>query len=213
MALVTLYTSGGASKGEMTLDDRLFAVPVNPTLVHQAVVAQMANARAPIAHTKMRGEVAGSGKKPWKQKGTGRARHGSRRSPIWIGGGITFGPRRERNFSIKINRKARRKALAMVLSDKLNSGHVVVVEALNVDDGKTKSLVTTLAKLPSSGKKTLIVTPPDQRVVKRAARNLPGIATIPANALNVVDLLRFEYLLMTEGAVAMVTELYQPNSL
>ena len=158
MARITLYTKDGSSKGELLLDDALFGVKINPALVHEAVVMQTANARSPIAHTKTRGEVAGTGKKPWKQKGTGRARHGSRRSPIWIGGGITFGPRNDRNFSLKMNRKARRKALAMVLTDKLISERFIAVDDLGVEEGKTRQLVKTLAYLPLTGKKTLIVT-------------------------------------------------------
>lgn len=208
MARVILYSIDGSKKGELTLEDSLFAVKVNPALVHEAIVAQTASSRAPIAHTKTRGEVAGTGKKPWKQKGTGRARHGSRRSPIWSGGGITFGPRSDRNFAVKINRQARRKALAMVLSDKVANNRFIAVEHLN-GKGKTKELSQTLGRLPVAGKKILIVTTPENKLVSRAARNIPEISTIPANALNIVDLLRFEYVLITEPAVAMVTQMYK----
>ncbi|KKW33504.1 MAG: 50S ribosomal protein L4 [Candidatus Uhrbacteria bacterium GW2011_GWA2_52_8d] len=208
MARVTLYSIDGNKKGELDLEDSLFGVKVNPALVHEAIVAQTACSRAPIAHTKTRGEVAGTGKKPWKQKGTGRARHGSRRSPIWSGGGITFGPRSDRNFAVKMNRQARRKALAMVLSDKVANDRFVAVEHLN-GEGKTKELVHTLKGLPTAGKKTLIVTTPENKLVSRAARNIPEISTIPANALNIVDLLRFEYVLITQSAVAMVTQMYK----
>ncbi|KKR03772.1 MAG: 50S ribosomal protein L4 [Candidatus Uhrbacteria bacterium GW2011_GWF2_39_13] len=211
MARITLYTNDGSSKGELLLDDALFGVKINPALVHEAVVMQTANARTAIAHTKTRGEVAGTGKKPWKQKGTGRARHGSRRSPIWIGGGITFGPRNDRNFSLKMNRKARRKALAMVLTDKLTSERLVAVDDLDVEEGKTKQLVKTLAYLPLTGKKTLIVTTPEHKIISRAARNIPNVETLPANALNIVDLLRFDCLLMTESAITMITEIYKKN--
>ena len=208
MARVTLYSIDGSKKGELTLDDSLFGVKVNPALVHEAIVAQTAGSRAAIAHTKTRGEVAGTGKKPWKQKGTGRARHGSRRSPIWSGGGITFGPRSDRNFAVKMNRQARRKALAMVLSDKVANDRFVAVEHLN-GEGKTKELSQILGRLPTSGKKILIVTTPENKIVSRAARNIPEISTIPANALNIVDLLRFEYVLITEPAIAMVTQMYK----
>ena len=208
MARVTLYSIDGNKKGELDLEDSLFGVKVNPALVHEAIVAQTACSRAPIAHTKTRGEVAGTGKKPWKQKGTGRARHGSRRSPIWSGGGITFGPRSDRNFAVKMNRQARRKALAMVLSDKVANDRFVAVEHLN-GEGKTKELSQTLGRLPTAGKKILIVTTPENKLVSRAARNIPEISTIPANALNIVDLLRFEYVLITEPAVAMVTQMYK----
>jgi large subunit ribosomal protein L4 len=208
MASVTLYTIDGSKKGELNLDDRLFAVEVNPALVHEAVVAQTANARVAIAHTKTRANVAGTGKKPWKQKGTGRARHGSRRSPIWSGGGITFGPTKARNFSVKMNKKARRKALAMVLSDKVSNENLIGLDALNLSEGKTKELQSALEKLPLTGKKTLIVTVPENKMVARAAQNIENVNTVPANALNVVDLLRNQNVIMTEAAVEMVSKIY-----
>ncbi|MBI4435056.1 50S ribosomal protein L4 [Candidatus Uhrbacteria bacterium] len=208
MARVTLYSIDGSKKGDLTLEDSLFGVKVNPALVHEAIVAQTAGSREPVAHTKTRGEVAGTGKKPWKQKGTGRARHGSRRSPIWVGGGITFGPRSDRNFAVKMNKQARRKALAMVLSDKVVNDRLIAVEDLR-GEGKTKELSQTLGRLPTAGKKTLIVTTPENKLVSRAARNLPNVSSIPANTLNIVDLLRFDYVLMTEPAVALVTSIYK----
>lgn len=211
MVRVKLYTTDGKTKGELTLDESLFSVKVNAALVHEAVVAQTSNGRKAIAHTKTRGEVAGSGKKPWKQKGTGRARHGSRRSPIWIGGGITFGPRNDRSFGVKMNDKARRKALAMVLSDKVTHERLIAVDQLLLEEGKTKQLAEVLNNLPTSGKRTLIVTTPENKTVSRAARNLQEIETIPANTLNIVDLLRFDYVLITEPAVAMVTDIYKRN--
>src|SRR3989339_379080 len=165
MARVTLYSIDGSKKGELTLEDSLFGVKVNPALVHEAIVAQTAGSRTAIAHTKTRGEVAGTGKKPWKQKGTGRARHGSRRSPIWIGGGISFGPRNDRNFSLKMNKRAKRKALAMVLSDKVAQDRFVAVETLTLQNGKTKELAFLLKNLPISKKKTLIILPPEQKDV------------------------------------------------
>lgn len=208
MARVILYSIDGKQKGELTLEDSLFGVKVNPALVHEAVVAQTAASRSPIAHTKTRADVQGTTKKPWKQKGTGRARHGSRRSPIWIGGGITFGPRSDRNFEVKMNKQARRKALAMVLSDKVASEKFIAVDDLK-GEGKTKELAQALRRLPMAGKKTLIVTTPENKLVSRAARNIPEVSTLPANALNIVDLLSFEYVLMTEPAVAMVTQMYK----
>jgi len=208
MASVTLYKIDGSQQGTLELPSALFEVKVEPALVHEAVVAQNANARASIAHTKTRGEVRGGGRKPWKQKGTGRARHGSRRSPIWSGGGITFGPRSIRNFSLKMNRKARRKALAMVLTDKLASERFVAVETLSLEDSKTKTLAGILAKLPVQSKKTLIVTMPENKSVFLAAKNIPTVETIPANALNVVDLLRYEYLLVTKDAAEFIGQHY-----
>lgn len=209
MASVTLYTSQGEEKGKLELDDRLFGVAIKPELVYSAVVAQTANSRKVLAHTKTRGEVAGTGKKPWKQKGTGRARHGSRRSPIWIGGGITFGPRKDRNFSIKINKKAKQKALSMVLSDKVANDKLIAMESLDVTGGKTKELIKVLRKLPEIGRKTLIVTEPGQKQVAQAARNIPSVSTLPANSLNVMDLLMNDCVIMTKGSVDFVTRMYK----
>ncbi|MBT5808069.1 50S ribosomal protein L4 [Candidatus Uhrbacteria bacterium] len=208
MAKVTLYNQLGETTGDLKLDALLFDVKASPALVHEAVVAQTANARSAIAHTKTRGEVRGGGRKPWKQKGTGRARHGSRRSPIWIGGGITFGPRSIRNFAKKMNRKARRKALAMVLSDKVAHEKIVALEGLTFDGANTRALSAVLAKLPSSGKKTLLVTVPENKVVAKSAKNLSGVETLPANALNIVDLLRYEYVVVTKSAIDLITKLY-----
>lgn len=209
MASVELYNAQGESKGQLALSDALFAVKVNQSLVHQAMVTQAANSRVAIAHTKSRAEVAGTGKKPWKQKGTGRARHGSRRSPIWVGGGITFGPRNDRNFSMKMNKRARRTALAMVLSDKLAHGQLVAVDALTVEDGKTKSLAAALKKLPLKGRKTLLITEPSNKAVARAAKNVRGVETLPANALNIIDLLRFDQVVLTVPALDVITLLYK----
>jgi len=201
MATVKLYNQEGTSVGDIQLDAGLFEVAVNPSLVHEAVVAQSANVRVALAHTKTRGEVRGSGKKPWKQKGTGRARHGSRRSPIWSGGGITFGPRSIRNFAVKMNRKARRKALAMVLSDKVAHEKFIAVDGLTIEEGKTRQLADVLSKLPSAGKKTLVITAPENKTIAKAAQNLTGVESFPANALNVIALLRFEYVVVTKSAL------------
>ncbi len=209
MARVTLYNQDGKETGFIELDASLFDVEINPALVHEAVVAQTANARVAIAHTKERGEVAGTGKKPWKQKGTGRARHGSRRSPIWIGGGITFGPRSDRNFSLKLNKKARRKALAMVLTDKVQSGQLIAIEQLKVEDGKTKQLSALLSKLPIAGKKTLILVEPENRTVSLAAKNIPHIETLPIHALNVVALLQKPNVLISKDGIDLLVHLYK----
>lgn len=209
MASVEMYNIKGELQGQLKLDDKLFGVKIRPSLVHQAVVTQEANSRVAIAHTKTRAEVAGTGKKPWKQKGTGRARHGSRRSPIWIGGGITFGPRNDRNFSLKMNKSARRTALAMVLSDKVASGSLIVLEALAIEDGKTRSLSTVLRKLPLKAKNTLVITEPANKGVARAAKNARGVETLPANCLNVVDLLRFDQVVITLPALDVIMALYK----
>lgn len=209
MAVVSLYNLKGEKTGSLTLDASLFDVKINPALVHEVLVAQQANSREAIAHTKTRGEVAGSSKKPWKQKGTGRARHGSTKSPIWVGGGITFGPRNDRNFSLKVNKRAKRKALAMVLSEKVATDRLVAIESLDLKNGKTKELVSVLSHLPISKRKTLIVLPAAQKDVAIAAQNIRGIQTMPANTLNVVDLLKTEAILISKEALDIVTQTYK----
>lgn len=209
MAVVTLYNIKGDKVGSLTLEASLFDVKPSPALLHEAIVAQQANSREAIAHTLTRGEVTGSSKKPWKQKGTGRARHGSTKSPIWIGGGITFGPRNERNFSLKINKRAKRKALAMILSEKVATDRFIAVDTLELKDGKTKELLAILKNLPISKKKTLIILPPQQKDVAIAAQNVKGIQTMPANTLNVVDLLKTDVVLISKEAVEMVTQIYK----
>ena len=138
MLKVSVYNQKVEPVGEMKLSDKIFGVKTNAVLVHQAMVAQMGNERQVLAHTKGKGEVRGGGKKPWRQKGTGRARAGSSRSPIWRGGGVTFGPTKDRNFSKNINKKMRQKAMLMVLSDKVASGRLAVLDKLEAEEYKTK---------------------------------------------------------------------------
>ncbi len=135
---ISIYNQKAEAVGDMKLSDKVFGVKANEALVHQAMVAQMSNERQVLAHTKDRSEVRGGGKKPWRQKGTGRARAGSTRSPIWIGGGVTFGPRKDRNFSKNINKKMKQKAMFMALSDRVKSGNMAVLDKLEVGEFKTK---------------------------------------------------------------------------
>ncbi len=205
---VKIYNLTGKEVGEQTLPTTIFGVKVKPELVQQAVVAQQANSRSAIAHTKGRGEVRGGGRKPWKQKGTGRARHGSTRSPIWIGGGVTFGPTNQRNFALDINKKMKKKALAMVLSDKVAHDRIIFIDTLEIAAGKTKNLKQGLATLPSKTKKVLVVTDAAHDKVIRAARNLDRVQTIAVNSLNVVDLLRYEWLIVPQVLVDRMASLY-----
>lgn len=209
MASVKIYNLQGQETGTMDLDTTLFGVEVRSTLVHEAVVAHTSNVRAVLAHTKDRSEVAGGNKKPWKQKGTGRARHGSRQSPIWKGGGITFGPTNLRNFAVKINKKTKRLALAMVLSDKVNHDRLIVVDGFRFDDGKTKELSKSLALLPSAGKKTLVVVEMDNRGVGLAARNLKNVEVFPVNTINLLALLRLDYVVFTKVALEAAMAIYK----
>jgi len=201
MAQVDIYKMDGSMIGKQELPDTLFGVPVSADLVHEAIVTQEANARVLRATTKGRGEVRGGGRKPWKQKGTGRARHGSRRSPIWSGGGVTFGPSLLRNFTQKINKKAKRKALAMMLSDKVADGRFIAVETFEIPEAKT-SLVAAMRKaLPGSDGSALLVTVKDDTAIIRGAQNLPKTETIGATSLNVRDLAKYQYIIASKSAI------------
>ncbi|OGY94182.1 MAG: 50S ribosomal protein L4 [Candidatus Komeilibacteria bacterium RIFOXYC1_FULL_37_11] len=205
---VKLYDFQGKELGEEILDSKLFGVAVDPQIIQEIVVSQRKNAREVLAHTKGRSEVRGGGKKPWKQKGTGRARHGSIRSPLWIGGGITFGPTRERNFSVKVNKKVKKKAMAMVLSDKVANSKLVLVESYNLPEAKTKLLQTAFTKLPNKNKSTLVVTKSAEENIVRASKNLPKVHTINYGSLNLVDLMKNEYLVLNKELLKKVSEHY-----
>jgi large subunit ribosomal protein L4 len=198
MAKVKIYNAQGKSVGEKNLDDKVFGVKVNAEAVHEVVVSMRANARPTVANTKTRGEVSGGGKKPWKQKGTGRARQGSIRSPQWKGGGTIFGPRSERDYSLKVNRKAKRNVFCMVLSDKVANDKLVLIEKLETK-GKTKEVAGVLAKLPVKGKTTLVV-PKTDTLLTRGARNIPGIRTVTVNDIGLMDVMAAQYLVMTPEA-------------
>ena len=207
-----VYNQEGKEVEEMQLPAEVFGLKLNRDLVHQAVVAQMANSRQVIAHTKTRAEVRGGGKKPWRQKGTGRARHGSIRSPIWIGGGVTFGPTKERNFSKKINKKMRRKALLMVLSGKAKDNELVVLDDLKLSEPKTKlmdKVIASLVRVKKDIKKGALIAlgQKDDNVIK-AVKNIPKINTIGINSLNVVDVLSKKYLVMTKESVKATKDMF-----
>ena len=198
---------------DLSLAEAIFAVPVKTELIHQAVVAQNNNARQVLAHTKDRSEVSGGGKKPWKQKGTGRARVGSSRSPIWIGGGVTFGPRKDRNFKQKINQKMKQKAIFMALSDRLQSNSLVVIDNLKIDDYKTKKVNEIFSTLENKILKTdrrslLVINENKDEKLKYSARNLEDVKVINIDNINLVDILNHRYLLITEKAVAAFTKRY-----
>ena len=191
MAKVKVYNLAGKEIEQMELDPKIFEVAAKPSLVHQVIEVQRANARLKLAHTKTKGEVRGGGKKPWRQKGTGRARHGSIRSPLWKGGGITFGPRTEREFGKKINKKMRRKALFMTLSDKVKENNFIVVDNLALPEIKTKNFYAILKKLPMKGTfSTLVVLKNKDENINKSARNIKKVKTILADSLNVYDILK-----------------------
>jgi large subunit ribosomal protein L4 len=208
----TLYSHDGTKKGSFALPDGVFAVTWNNDLVHEVVVGMQGNARAGTAHTQTRGEVRGGGRKPWKQKGTGRARHGSTRSPIWVGGGVAHGPRNEKDYSVKINKKVRQKALAMVLSRKFTDGEVLLVESLPLTTPKAKegkAMLTALAK--GSGTDTLvtkrknaalILLPERHEATELSLRNFGNYEVMPIKDVNPVDLLTYKYVVIAEPARA-----------
>jgi len=195
-----LLNKEGEVADEIELPEKVFNVPLNKDLLWQVIVSYLANQRKNIAHTKTRAEVRGGGKKPWRQKGLGRARHGSIRSPIFIKGGITFGPRKERIFKKKINKKMKKKALLMVLSEKFKNKLLKIVDDLKIEDGKTKTMKNFLKKLGVE-KNVLIVLPEKNEKVKRASRNLPKVKTVILKDLNPLLLLQYRYLLLPKEAI------------
>lgn len=203
MAKVPLYNTEGSKSGELDLNDAIFGVTPKTTLVHQVYTAMRANARQPWAHAKDRSEVRGGGRKPWRQKGTGRARHGSRRSPIWAGGGVTFGPLKGRNFKQRINIKMNRLAVKMSLSSKISDGKLIAVESLK-SDGKTKAFSQFLSKLPGFGYTTLVIAPEKDEKLLLSARNVEKVDVVRAEDVNVVDLLHHKYVVASKDAVSVL---------
>lgn len=204
MPKVTLYNQTGSQVGEIELSDSIFGIEPNEHVLYDAVIMQQASKRQGTHATKGRSDVRGGGRKPWRQKGTGRARHGSTRSPIWVGGGVTFGPQ-PRSYAYKLPKKQRRLALKSALSSKVNAEEIRVLEELNFDAPKTKELLKVLNGL-SAGKKALVVTADYNDTVALSVRNIPGVKFITANSVNVLDLLNYDHLIITQDAVKKVEE-------
>jgi len=201
-----VYNLEGVSNSEVELNDKVFGVTVKPEVVHEVFVAISNNKRQPWAHTKDKSEVSGGGRKPWKQKGTGRARHGSNRSPIWVGGGVTFGPRNERTYKTKINKKTRRLALRMSLSDRLESNAMYVIDDFKFSEPKTKLFVDFLEKLPAKQHSFLILTAEKCDELMRMTQNLEKINVVRASDVNVYSLLNHQGLIMSKDAIAKLEE-------
>ena len=207
---VPIYNQSGKAAGKITLSKDVFGLPWNADLVHEVVRLMNANARTPIAHTKTRGEVRGGGKKPWKQKGTGRARHGSTRSPIWVGGGVAHGPRNDKNYSRKINKKVKTKALYTILSRKLKDGEILFVDTLSIAAPKTaeaKKIVSTLAGI--KGYEKLVTKPKNAAIIaldkktealSRSFRNFGNVSVEEFRNINPVSILNHTYLIVTNPA-------------
>lgn len=202
MVSVDLFEKSGKKKGELDLLEALAQMKVIPALVHQAVVREQANARRGTAATKTRGMIRGGGAKPYRQKGTGRARAGSNRSPLWVGGGTIFGPQ-PRSYSKKMNRKMRQAAIKSIVRDKADNGWLKVVEKLELKEAKTKEFVKLLGKMKIDGK-VLIVMESEDSKLKLASRNVKRVKLLPVSSLNAFDLLKYQDMLITEEALAMI---------
>ena len=204
MPTVATYNMAGKEVGKIELNDAVFAVEVNEAVMHQAVVRQLSNERLGTHATKTRGMVRGGGRKPWKQKGTGRARSGSTRSPLWIGGGTVFGPS-PRSYYKAMPRKARRLAVKSALSEKVNNNDLIVMEELTLAAPKTKEVLNILNNFEVGDAKVLFITEGDVNVEK-SARNIQGVKALASTGLNIFDLLHHDKLFITTGAVAQIEE-------
>ncbi len=212
----SIYNQSGKKTGSIQLPEKVFGARLNKDLVHEVIVSMRSNARRPIAHTKDRSDVRGGGKKPWQQKGLGRARHGSRRSPIWRGGGITFGPTKEKNFNKKINKKAKVAALFMLLSRKLHDGHMLFVDHLHIENGKTKDAKIVLHNLSAvSGfdrlvtKKrnaALLYTTEKDALTRRSFNNFGNMLFKSIAEMNPLDLVNYKYVIIVnpEKSIALL---------
>lgn len=212
--LVNTYNQNGEKIGQTRLPSEIFDVPINPDLIYQVAVSQMANRRKTIAHTKDRSEVSGGGKKPWRQKGTGRARHGSIRSPIWRHGGVAFGPRKEKIYKKEIPKKMKRKALFMILSAKAKENLLILLDSLKIEKPKTKMMAEILGNLRENIENfkkgsLLLALPQKEETIFRAGRNIPDVGIIEARNLNVLDLLSFRYLLFPKETIRTIAETFK----
>lgn len=207
MMKTIVYNFEGKKVKDIELSESVFNVPLNTELLHEVYVSMDANQRVAIAHTKGRGEVAGSGRKPWKQKGTGKARVGSVRSPIWRGGGIVFGPTKDRNFKKKINKKANAKAILMAISEKLRSEKLIVVDKMEAVNKKTKDIASGLKLLNLKGS-ILVNLSEEEKDTYLYSRNIKNVKCIPVNNLNVLDILNHKSLVLSEESVKYLEKKY-----
>jgi large subunit ribosomal protein L4 len=206
MPKVPVYNMSGSQVGEIELSETVFGITPNEHVLHEAVVMQQASLRRGTHDVKNRSEVRGGGRKPWRQKGTGRARQGSIRAPQWVGGGTVFGPT-PRSYAYKLPKKVRRLALKSALSSKVQANEIIVLDALNFDAPKTKDMVKLLNNLKVN-KKALIVSLEQDANIALSARNIPGVKAVDATGINVLDLLHHDALVITKDAVAKVEEVF-----
>ncbi len=206
MPTVAVYDIANKKVGDLELNESIFGVEMNAGLLHQAVLMQLAAERLGTHATKTRGFVRGGGRKPWRQKGTGRARSGSRRSPVWVGGGTVFGPH-PRSYAFRMPRKQRRLAIKCALSDKVKNGDFIVLDSLDFEAPKTKQVVKLLGDFQIE-KKALFVTSEEALNVERSARNIPGVKAIHTLGLNVYDILNHDKLFITKDAITRIEEVF-----
>lgn len=206
MPKVALYDMSGNQIGEIDLNEEVFGIEPNKAVLYDFVKMQLANKRVGTSSTKTRAEVSGGGRKPWRQKGTGRARVGSTRNPVWRTGGVAFGPK-PRDYSYKLPRKVRRLAMKSVLSSKVLENKLIVVDELKFEEPKTKLMVQVLEKL-NAGRKTLLVTADGDVNVAKSASNIPGVKPLRADFINVYDVMNHDTLLITRDAVSRVEEVF-----
>ena len=205
MSNVTVYNIEGKKVGTLELNDAVFGVEINDHLVHMAVVQQLANKRQGTQSAKTRAEVSGGGRKPWRQKGTGHARQGSTRSPQWKGGGVVFAPK-PRDYSFKMNKKEKALAIKSALTSRVNEAKFFVLDDLSFDEIKTKKMKAVLDNLKLE--KALVVLDKKDENVLLSARNLPKVRTVVSNSINVYDILKYDTMVLTKGAVAQIEEVY-----
>ncbi len=206
MPKVDVYNIEGKKVSDIELNEAIFGIEPNEDIVHSVLVNYLANQRQGTQNTKTRTEVSGGGKKPWRQKGTGRARQGSIRAPHWVGGGVALGPK-PRSYKYRVNKKERRLAIKSILSSKVLENELVVVDAIDFKEIKTKNMVNALTNLKVEGK-TLIVLPEKNENVQKSARNIEGVKTSLVNTINVYDLLKYTNLVVTLDTVKKLEEVY-----
>ena len=207
MATVAVKNIKGENVGSIELDENIFNIKVNEHAVHMAVVQYLANQRQGTKSTKTRAEVRGGGRKPWRQKGTGRARAGSTRAPHWTHGGLAFAPK-PRDYSYNINKKVRRLALKSALSVKAGETAIYVIDALNLDEIKTKQMAALLEKLELGGKKAMVITPERNENIYKSARNIPGVSVTFGGILNPYDILNARALVIDKSALQKIEEVF-----
>ena len=205
MATVAVYNIEGKEVDKLELNDNVFGVEINETLLHKAVVTQLANSRQGTQSAKTRSEVSGGGRKPWRQKGTGHARQGSIRAPQWAGGGVVFAPK-PRDYSKKMNKREKQIALFSALTSKVQDEKFIVVDSLEMEAPKTAAFAKVLGNLKAE--KALVVTNEKNDNLVLSARNIPDVKTVPTNAINVYDILKYESLIITKDAVKAIEEVY-----